>query len=119
MLCDCRYRYDRDAAAFQEKLQRGVFLSEQRAIQERDRLVGMEQEIMQLDQELSGKLAQLQSANNKIIIDSLMNYLNEYNENKKYDLIFNGAEILVGDQTFNITDVVLKALNERYAENSN
>ena len=114
-----RQSFERDAAAFQEKLQRGGFLSEQRAIQERDRLVGMEQEIMQLDQELSGKLAQLQSANNKIIIDSLMNYLNEYNENKKYDLIFNGAEILVGDQTFNITDVVLKALNERYAENSN
>ena len=45
-----RKSFEKDAAAFQEKLQRGGFLSEQRAVQERDRLVGMEQEIQKMDQ---------------------------------------------------------------------
>lgn len=111
-----RQSFEREAAAFQEKLQRGGFLTEQRAIQERDRLVGKEQEILQLDQELSGKLAELQAANNKQILDSLLNYLQEYNKNERYDYIFNGAEILVGDEAHNITAEVLKALNERYSK---
>ncbi|MEE4285332.1 MAG: OmpH family outer membrane protein [Mariniphaga sp.] len=109
-----RQSFEREAAAFQEKLQRGGFLTEQRAIQERDRLVGKEQEILQLDQDLSGKLAELQATNNKQILDSLLNYLEEYNKNKKYDYIINGAEILVGNEAHNITAEVLKAMNERY-----
>lgn len=113
-----RQTFEKEAAAFQEKLQRGGFLTEQRAIQERDRLVGKEQEIMQLDQELSGKLAEMQTANNKQILDSLLLFLKEFNNTKKYDYIFNGAEILVGDEATNITAEVLKALNERYLKNS-
>ena|SRR6056297_898297 len=110
-----RQSFEREAAAFQEKLQRGGFLTEQRAIQERDRLVGKEQEIMQLDQELSAKLSEIQAANNEQILDSLLGYLEEYNQNKKYDYIFNGAEILIGNEANNLTAEVLKALNERYS----
>ena len=110
-----RQSFEREAAAFQEKLQRGGFLTEQRAIQERDRLVGKEQEIMQLDQELSTKLNEIQVANNEQILDSLLSYLEEYNQNKKYDYIFNGAEILIGKEANNLTAEVLKALNERYS----
>jgi len=107
--------FEREAAAFQEKLQRGGFLTEQRAVQERDRLVGREQEIMQLDQELSQKLSEMQAANNQQILDSLMNYLEDYNETKNYDYILSGGEVLVGKDSYNITAEVLKALNERYS----
>jgi len=113
-----RQSFEKEAAAFQEKLQRGGFLTEQRAIQERDRLVGKEQEIMELDQELSGKLSEMQTANNQRILDSLLNYLEEYNKDKKYDYIFNGAEILVGKEANNLTAKVLKALNERYSSDT-
>ena len=110
-----RQSFEKEAAAFQEKLQRGGFLTEQRAIQERDRLLGKEQEIVKLDQELSGKLAEMQQANNKQILDSLLNYLNEYNKGKGYDYILNGAEVLLGDEAHNITKEVLQALNARYS----
>ncbi len=109
-----RQSFERDAAAFQEKLQRGGFLSEQRAIQERDRLLGIEQEVTKMDQELSGKLAEMQSANNKQILDSLMSCLNNYNFGNKYDYIFNAANILIGDEADNITADVLKIMNETY-----
>lgn len=111
-----RQSFEKEAAAFQEKLQRGGFLTEQRAIQERDRLLGREQEIVKLDQELSGKLAELQQANNKQILDSLLSYLNEYNKIKGYDYIFNGGEVLIGDEAHNITKEVLQALNTRYTQ---
>ena len=112
-----RQLFEKEAAAFQEKLQRGGFLTEQRAVQERDRLMGKEQEILKLDQELSNKLAELQQANNTQILDKLMEYLKKYNETAGYDYIFNGVDVLIGDETHNITAEVLKALNEEYKAN--
>lgn len=111
-----RQSFEREASAFQEKLQRGGFLTEQRAIQERDRLVVKEQEIMKLDQELSGRLAELQTINNQQILDSLLNYLQEYNKTRNYDYILNGADILVGNESHNITEEVISALNQRYSK---
>ncbi|PIF05618.1 MAG: hypothetical protein CSA36_05945 [Draconibacterium sp.] len=109
-----RKSFERDAAAFQEKLQRGGFLTEQRAIQERDRLLGIEQEIAKMDQELSTKLADMQAANNQQILDSLMSCINKMNETNKYDYILNAANILSGREGDNITAEVLKVMNERY-----
>ncbi len=109
-----RQSFEKEAAAFQEKLQRGGFLTEQRAVQERDRLLGKEQEIQKLDQELSAKLAEIQQTNNNKILDNLMDYLNEYNEKAGYDFILNGSNVLIGPDANNITGEVLKALNEQY-----
>lgn len=109
-----RQTFERDAAAFQEKIQRGGFLSEQSAVKERDRLVGIEQEVLKMDQELSTKLGELQAANNKQILDSLMSCLNDYNTGDKYDYIFNASNILIGDEGDNITTEILKAINEKY-----
>jgi outer membrane protein len=106
--------FEKEAAEFQQKLQRGGFLTEQRAVQERDRLVSKEQEITKLDQELSSKLAELQQANQKQLIDSLINYLREYNADRKYDYILNSADILIGPETQNITKEVLLQMNARY-----
>ena len=89
-----RSSFEKRAAAFQEKVQRGGFLT----------------------QDLSMKLSEMQSANNKQLIDSLMNYLKEYNVNKKYSYIFNAGDILIGDEPHNITKEVLDAMNARYNE---
>ena len=111
-----RSKFEQQAAAFQEKVQRGGFLTEDRAVQERDRLVNEEQEILKLDQELSSKLSEMQNVNNQQLIDSLMNYLKKYNADKKYAYIFNSSGILIGDEAHNITKEVLAAMNTRYAE---
>jgi outer membrane protein len=109
-----RSGFEREAAEFQQKVQRGGFLTEQRAVQERDRLVVKEQEITKLDQELSAKLAEIQQENQKQLIDSLINYLKVYNADMKYDYILNSADILVGPESKNITKEVLKKMNVRY-----
>ncbi|WP_372773529.1 OmpH family outer membrane protein [Mangrovibacterium sp.] len=110
-----RSKFEEQAAAFQEKVQRGGFLTEQRAVQERDRLVNEEQEILKLDQELSTKLAEMQNANNQQLVDSLMSYLKSFNADKKYAYIFNSSGILIGDDAHNITKDVLQAMNSRIA----
>lgn len=109
-----RSAFERDAAAFQEKLQRGGFLTEQRAIQERDRLLGIEQEVVKMDQELSTKLAEMQAANNKQVLDSLLSCLKDYNAKMKYDYIFNAGDILIGREADNLTREILNQMNERY-----
>lgn len=111
-----RTRFESQAAAFQEKVQRGGFLSQERAMQERDRLMGEEQQITKLDQELSTKLAQIQTDNNKQLLDSIMSYLKIYNKDKKYSYILNAGEVLIGDETSNITKEVLVGLNARYSK---
>jgi len=109
-----RSTFEKEATEFQEKLNRGGFLTQERAIQERDKLAGKEQEIMKLNQEYSGKLAEMQAANNKQILDSLISYLKVYNKDKKYDYILNSADILIGDEASNITDEVLRKMNQIY-----
>lgn len=111
-----RNRFESQAAAFQEKVQRGGFLTQESAMKERDRLMGEEQQIGKLDQELSAKLAQIQSDNNKQLLDSVMNYVKIYNKNKKYSYIFNAAEVLIGDESTNVTKEVLVGLNARYSK---
>lgn len=109
-----RKSFEKDAAAFQEKLQRGGFLSEQSAVRERDRLVGMEQEILRLDQDLSTKLGEMQNTNTQQVLDSLMSTLKQYNTNKNYDYILNASSILIGDEGDNITAQILKLMNDKY-----
>lgn len=109
-----RNRFESQAAAFQEKVQRGGFLTQESAMQERNRLMGEEQQISKLDQELSTKLSQIQSDNNKQLLDSLINYLKVYNKDKKYSYILNSGDVLIGDESFNITKEVLTNMNTRF-----
>jgi outer membrane protein len=111
-----RSKFESQASAFQEKVQRGGFLTQESAMAERDRLMNEEQNIGKLDQELSTKLAQLQADNNKQLLDSVMTYLKVFNKDRKYNYIFNAAEVLIGDESHNLTKEVLIGLNERYSK---
>jgi outer membrane protein len=111
---DKRIKFERDAAAFQEKVQRGGFLTEERARQEQERLGGVQQEIQKLDYDLTQKLTEMQGLINQQIVDSISSFLKNYNEAKKYDVILNSASMLEGSPQLNITKEVTQGLNERY-----
>lgn len=110
-----RQEFEKQAVAFQEKLQRGGFSSQDVAIRERDRLAGQEQEIRKLDNELSTKLAEIQQSNNKQLVDSVDAQLKRYNKKHKFTYILNGANVLIGEESLNITSDVLKIMNDNYA----
>ncbi len=109
-----RLKFDKEAAAFQEKVQKGGFLTEERAKLEQERLVGQQQEIERLDVELTQKLNEMQRQINQQIIDSISSFLKSYNAVRKYDLILNSASMLEGTPRFNITKDVADGLNKRY-----
>ncbi|MGF7140771.1 OmpH/Skp family outer membrane protein [Roseimarinus sediminis] len=112
-----RVDLEKQAVAFQEKLQRGGFLTEERAMKERDRILGQEQEIQQLDYELSNKLAKMEQDINLQLVDSIVNYVKEYNKNHNYDYILsNNGNIIVGAPQHNLTKAIVDGLNARYAK---
>jgi Outer membrane protein len=109
-----RIKFDREAAAFQEKLQRGGFLTEDRARQEQERLIGQQQEIERLDYELTQKLSEMQGQINQQVVDSIASYLKSFNSDNKYDIILNSSSMLEGTPDYNITKAVSDGLNKRY-----
>ena len=109
-----RIKFEKEAASFQEKVQRGGFLTDERAKLEQERLMGQQQEVERLDAELTQKLNEMQSQINQQIIDSISSFLKSYNADKKYDIILNSASMLEGTPKFNITKYVAEGLNKRY-----
>ena len=109
-----RIKFEKEAAAFQEKVQRGGFLTEERAKLEQERLVGQKQEIERLDYELTQKLNEMQGQINQQIIDSISSFLKSYNADKKFDIILNSSSMLEGTPKYNITKDVAVGLNKRY-----
>jgi outer membrane protein len=110
-----RQNYENQATEFQEKLQRGGFLNEERATKERDRILGLQDEIKQLDYELSNKLNQMEAAINQQLADSITSYVKTYNKRHNYTYILsNNGNIIVGDPRNNISKEILDGLNARY-----
>lgn len=109
-----RIKFEKEAASFQEKVQRGGFLTDERAKLEQERLMGQQQEVERLDAELTQKLNEMQSQINQQIIDSISSFLKSYNADKKYDIILNSASMLEGTPKYNITKYVATGLNKRY-----
>lgn len=96
---DKRIKFEKEAAAFQEKLQHGGFLTENHAKQEQDRLMGVKQDIEKLDYEFTQKLSEMQSSINQQITDSIGSFLKGYNATKHFDFIFNSASMLEGSRS--------------------
>lgn len=67
-----------------------------------------------LEQRLSSELAQKQADFLTALQDSLDNFLELYNQDKKYDLILSRAAVLYGNKAFDITQDVVNGLNNRY-----
>lgn len=112
-----RYNLEMQAQAFQEKVQRGGFLTEDRAMKERDRILAQEQEMQEMNQDLSTKLADMEKRINIQLVDSIVNYVKVFNEKKKYNYIFsNSGNIIIGDQSHNISKEIVDGLNARYAK---
>ncbi|NEW83825.1 MAG: OmpH family outer membrane protein [Mariniphaga sp.] len=109
-----RIKFERDAASFQEKVQRGGFLTEDRARQEQERLGAVQQEVQKLDYDLTQKLTEMQEQIKQQIVDSISSFLKSYNETKRYDVILNSASMLEGSPHYNITKEVTQGLNDRY-----
>ena len=93
-----------------------TLLSRERAEQEQERLMRKEQDLQQLNNQLSQELIDLQQKVSEQLRDSINSYLTEYNKVKKFELIFSNTSndnLLISNQKYNITKEVTDALNSR------
>ena len=104
------------AANFQQKLQNNGFTSREQAESQQAAIQRQQQSLQELQARLENELAQETAKYNEALRDSLMNFLNAYNKDTKYDLILTkqGDNILYAAKRFDITNDVINGLNKRY-----
>ena len=126
-LMDKQNKYEADLQSKQKQLERRAMelqnnfsknlITPTRA-QEVQQQIAMEgQKLQQTYQQQSMELADDQAQIVSRVGDSVQNFINEYNADKKYKLILGtqgNSIVLYGDPSMNITGVILKGLNDRY-----
>lgn len=109
--------FQENYAAFMEKAQRGGFLTQQSAEYAEQQLMEEQQQLQQLEMNLTQQIAEEQQAMNERLYDSLEIFVEEFNKDFNYDFILSnsfGGILLYGNKTYNLTDTVLNGLNSRY-----
>ena len=111
----------KEAQAFQEKVNANAFLSRERAESEMNRIQAngekLQKEYEALQQLAAEKGAEFEQAMQDLNLqlrDSLDQYVAEFNKEAGYDVIFIGATILTAQEGHDITDQVIEGLNARY-----
>ncbi|MDA3865257.1 MAG: OmpH family outer membrane protein [Salinivirgaceae bacterium] len=115
-------RFQKNYQDFQEKVQRRGFLTQASAEAQQQELLAEQQQLEQLNQELSGRLMQQEQQLNQELYDTISNYVIQFNKQRKYDLILSNTMIgtvMYGKAKLNITNDVLRKLNERYDKRMN
>jgi len=113
--------FEREATDFQNKVQKGLVTRSQ-AEQLQQGLAAKEQELYRLRDELRAKIADEQQVKLRLIQVSITDFLTEYNKTKGYHVILSstfGGPLLYGHPSLDITQDVLKGLNEKYSSVKN
>lgn len=105
------------AQEFERKRQNNAFLSTERAQQEYDRIMKMQQEYEQMADRLTQEFALEQQKLNFQMEDTIKVRLEEFNRDKKYEVIYSNrgtGTILYSDKKYDITKEVTDYLNKKY-----
>ena len=112
-----RKALDKDIETFQDKVQKGIFVTAQRAEEEQQRLVMRQQEFERLYNEYSSQLAVEQQNMNNQLFEKISAYITKYNTPERYKFILTrtiGGSMWYANESFNITNDIIKGLNEEY-----
>jgi outer membrane protein len=106
---------------YQEKVQKGLLTTSQ-AQQIEQKLGEQQQELYRLRDELRAQLANEQQEKLAQIHKSITDYLATYNKDKGFHLILSstfGGPLLYGHPALDITQEVLKGINQKYSSEHN
>jgi outer membrane protein len=110
-------KLQQDYAELQQKASQGL-LSENQSIAAQKDIMKRKEDIDKMEIQLQSLVEQTQKKNEDVR-KTIIDYLNEYNKNSKYDYILTytegpGATILLTNDSLNITNEVLEGLNAQY-----
>ena len=110
--------FQNEVALFQRQVQAGG-MSQQQGQTKQQQLAQKEQDILMYRDNTATALAEEQAAKTDELISNIQDYLKKYNEDDRYDMVIwysKGGGVLYAKDQMNITNEVLKGLNEEYAE---
>lgn len=110
-------KLERDMMDAQEKIQKGL-VTRATAEEMQQKLYNQQNELMASRDRIMGELAEEEQVMNNRIYYAIMDYLEEFNADRKYAMIVSTTAtgpILNADPALDITAEVLEALNARYA----
>lgn len=101
---------------FSEKMRLGSFMSQSSMESQQNELLQEQTNIQKLEQDLTQKLMEQQLALNKELLDTVSNFIKEYNQGKYILILGNaaGGSILYAEPGMDITRDVIDELNSRY-----
>ncbi|HLW10606.1 MAG TPA: OmpH family outer membrane protein [Fermentimonas sp.] len=105
------------AQEFERKLRNNAFLSQERAQQEQERIMKMNQEYQQLAERLSQEFMIEQQKLNIQMEDTIKVRIEEFNSNHNYEIIFSNistSTLIFAHDKYDITDEVVQYLNNKY-----
>ncbi|MDR2010373.1 MAG: OmpH family outer membrane protein [Bacteroidales bacterium] len=116
---ESKYRqFEKKYNSFMEKARLGSFLSQASMESQQNELIQEQSQLEQMEADLTQKLMEKQAALNNELLDTLTNFLKDYNKDKRYSMIISNALVLYGENEMDITEDVVLKLNERYEKNT-
>lgn len=114
-------KLESEIAAYQEKAQKGL-MTQSTARAQGEQLQKKEQEFNEYAQTKSNEVNEEQQVMMNQIADAIQTFLDKYNEEKKYDMILAntaGTPVIAANPALDITEDVLKGLNDEYIKTKN
>ncbi len=109
-------KFENEYQDFQYKANKGL-ITRTTAQQMQQDLAVEQQNLINLRDQLTMELAEEEQVMNRQIIEDITQYLKEFNQDNKYQYIFSysfGSNILYAHDGLDITEDVVKGLNENY-----
>lgn len=110
--------YQNDVNDYQYKAQRGLITrSEAQTIEQE--LMGKQQNLVKLQQDLSQDLSEKQNVMNRRVINAIMEFLKENSAQLNYKYVLGtsfGGNILYANDSLDITGNIITGLNQNYRE---
>lgn len=113
-----RQQLTAEVMEFHKKIENNAFLTRERAASEESRLTKKTQDLNEEANRLQEEFEREQLKLNQQLSDTVIKTLNDFNKDKKYQIIlanFGTDNILIADDSYNITFEVLEFLNQRYS----
>ncbi len=110
-------QFEKDYLAFQEKAQRGGFLSQASMEMQQRELLEQKERLDNLEAKLTEELMIEQQRLNEILYEAIVSYVERYNMSAGYDLILTNTglgTIMHGNPNLNITNEIVEGLNAEY-----
>ncbi|UBM57915.1 OmpH family outer membrane protein [Marinilongibacter aquaticus] len=110
--------FQNEVALFQRRVQAGG-MSQQQAQTTQQQLAQKEQDILMYRDNAANNLAQDQAETTDEILTKIHDFLAKYNEDDRYDMVIGyskGGGVLYAKENLEITQDVLKGLNEEYTK---